>query len=684
MPEQRDGSNQRSELRRRAEKALRARPQPPLPSSPERLDELVHELRTHQIELELQNEELRSAQEELLQSRDDYADLYEFAPVGYVTLDEHGLIRKANLTVAELLGADRGWLVGQPLSRFPLASDQSEYYKLRRALLDTQERRSCELRLQRGDAEVFWASLDGSIVPASRDRDLQIRLTVTNIDRRKQLEEARARSEERLRTTLQSISEAVVVTDTKGLVTDINPNAERLAGRFLAQARGTPLDSFLSARAPGFREFMMSVLEADASVRLQAPLEIQLGDGSACTIAASGARIVSRNGEAQGAVFVLRDVTQELLLQAQLQQSQKMRLIGQLAGGIAHNFNNLLTVIMGNAELMQQFSAPGSEHATASQRIHQASCRARDLTRQLLTFSRSGTVERKCVDVHALIEEVATMLRCSIDRRISIELDLAAEASHVNGDHAQLQSALLNLGVNARDAMPDGGRLQFSTLNVDDSGKPAIEIRVEDTGCGIPGTEMKKIFEPFFTTKAVGRGTGLGLAEVHGCVNAHGGTIAVHSDLGRGTTFTVRLPTGTLREPEEDVVTRPVTGEGRVLVIDDEEGVLSLAKTVLERLGYEVETNASPLDAIDDFRARPGRFDLVILDLTMPLLSGRETLRRLREADDSVPIVIHSGYSDSTSISELRAAGAADYLNKPYSIRELALCVSRLVGGSGR
>ncbi|HUS92050.1 MAG TPA: PAS domain S-box protein [Phycisphaerae bacterium] len=380
-------------------------------------------------------------------------------------------------------------------------------------------------------------------------------------------------------------------------------------------------------------------------------------------------------------------------LEEQLRHAQKMEAIGQLAGGVAHDFNNVLTAIQGNAELLKADLPAGAEPAGFVEEILKASRRAADLTRQLLAFARKGQLQTVPTDVHELIRDVAGILTHGIDRRIEVELDLRAESAGVLGDASQLQSALLNLGLNARDAMPEGGRLTFSTrqlaLDEDYCRKhpfqirpgPFIEAAVTDTGVGMDAEVRQRVFEPFFTTKKRGQGTGLGLASVYGCVKSHHGSIEVYSEPGAGTTFKVLLPLADAPEAEPGAspapAEAPVRGSGHVLVVDDEEMVRSFAASALRGLGYTVSTCVDGAEAVSFYEDHHERIDLVVLDMIMPRLGGADTFRRLREIDPQAKVLLSSGFSHSGAADKLLRRGAVGFLHKPFRVEDLARAVAQ-------
>ena len=377
---------------------------------------------------------------------------------------------------------------------------------------------------------------------------------------------------------------------------------------------------------------------------------------------------------------------QEAQLRARLLQSQKLEAIGTLAGGVAHDFNNLMTAVLGNAWLLKEDCPPDSSVYQAADAIENAAERASELTQKLLGFARRGRKESVPVDLESSVSEVIGLLRRTLERTIDIEQDFAAERSVIRGDPSQLHQIILNLAVNARDAMPSGGRLRFATRSLElDQGAcelrpglkpgPHVEISVSDTGEGIPRENLERIFEPFFTTKEPGKGTGMGLSMVYGMVKAHGGLIGVESRPARGATFRMLFP---LVDEEElpslgtgasDV---PVRGRGRVLVVDDEHIVRSTASELLRSLGYEVICAEDGVEALEVFRERADEIDLVLLDVIMPRMGGRECLRALKRLAPELPVVLASGWSMEGTAQEALDEGALAFLTKPFQLARLS------------
>ncbi len=385
-----------------------------------------------------------------------------------------------------------------------------------------------------------------------------------------------------------------------------------------------------------------------------------------------------------------REQAERARAEAELQavESKQLEMVGRLAAGVAHDFNNNLTAIMGSAELLNMELPEQSGARELSDSILQASQRLAELTRQLLAYSRKARMLQTPTDLHLVIEQAVTLARRSMDPNITIVAELNARHTTVAGDAALLQSAVLNLLVNARDAMPNGGKLTVATASVEltrssAKGLPVgtcVVLEVIDTGRGIPKDQVPHIFDPFFTTKPVGKGTGLGLAAVAGTVKAHGGSVEVNSDVAAGTAFRVYLP---CTEPEGATAapsgTAVVRGEGEILLIEDDAMVSMTAVATLQSFGYSVTHAADGKTAIEHVSAHPGRFQLALLDLRMPGLSGEATFEKLHELEASLPVLIWSGYGAEQDVSSMLKRGAVGFVQKPYRVADLSRTVAQKI-----
>ncbi len=376
------------------------------------------------------------------------------------------------------------------------------------------------------------------------------------------------------------------------------------------------------------------------------------------------------------------DVTERRQLENRLRHSEKMEAIGQLAGGVAHDFNNQLGGILGYADLLsRRIDDPGLRGYADG--IIKAARRAAELTQKLLAFARKGNYISVPVNLHEVIHEVVNLLKHSLDKRIVIKQRLAAQAPVTRGDPTQLLNALLNLALNARDAMPQGGeltltsavaRLEARAFQSDIAGGDYAQISVDDTGVGMSDETRRHLFEPFFTTKDVGKGTGLGLAAVYGTIKSHGGAIAVESVLGRGTSFKLYVPLSAARSEAASAATKavPVHPAARILVVDDEAVCRDMARELLQLLGHQVHCCVDGVDAVDFYQQHWSEIDLVILDMIMARSGGRDTYRAMRAINPGVRALLSSGYSLDGEAQSILDDGVLGFVQKPFDTKELS------------
>ena len=499
-----------------------------------------------------------------------------------------------------------------------------------------------------------------------------------------------ASSELQLKTTLSSIRDAVITTDTQEKILAMNPVAERMAGRTIEQSRGHRFEEVFTLSDRLSRDPEQGRIEKLINGKT-GPKRIVLftsPDGKDRLISDSAAPIFMPNGKLLGKVVVLHDVTEELAIQEQLHHSQKMDALGQLAGGVAHDFNNMLGGIIGAGELLMAAGADSPEAASYLKIILESAERAAGLTHKLLSFARKQEMEAAAIDIHNTIYDTAALLKRTISPLIKLEINLDAENSEVMGDPSQLQSAFLNICINAAHAMPDGGILSITTNTIvaDDlfcaagqfNIKPGFYIQVEirDTGSGIPHDVIPQIFEPFFTTKGIGKGTGLGLAAVYGTVQQHKGVITVYSEEGQGTSFHILLPlSDKVNKPLPSEDTEVIKGSGSILVIDDEPVMRTTALAILENIGYKVVSAENGRKGLDLFQEDPEAFDLIILDMIMPEMGGYECFQSMQKLDPEVKVILSSGFAREDSVEEMKKRGLCGFVRKPYR----AAALSRIV-----
>jgi len=557
-----------ADLRQKAEARARERaawtPEDITALSPEEIRKTLHELRVHQIELEMQNEELRTAQAEIEAGRARYFDLYDLAPVGYVTVSEKGLILEANLTLATLLGVNRGALVKQALSRFILKEDQDCYYLHRKKLFETGEPQEGDLRLINPDGASFWAHLTGTIAQ-EEDGAPVCRVAISDI-----------------------------------------------SGRKLAEEKSETL-------------------------------------------------------------------------QAQLSQAQKMESVGRLAGGVAHDFNNMLGVILGNVELVLDRIGPDDPLHADLEEIRKAAQRSADFTRQLLAFARKQTIAPKVLDLNDTVEGMLNMLRRIIGEDIALDWNPRQGLWPVKMDPGQIDQLLVNICVNARDAIAGVGKITVETRNTAldeeycarqagfEPGEYVMLI-VNDDGCGMDSKTLLLLFEPFFTTKETGKGTGLGLATVYGIVKQNNGIINVYSEPGQGTTFNIYLPRyapQTESLPKQAPVQTVSGGLETILLVEDEPAILKMTAIMLERQGYTVLAARSPDEAIRLAREHAGPIDVLLTDVIMPEMNGSDLAKIISSICPNVKRLFMSGYTADIIAHHGVLDQGEHFIQKPFSLRVL-------------
>ncbi len=684
-------------LRKKAEKIARDRKEQASPDlstlPPATAQRLLHDLQVHQIELELQNEELRQSQDALEASRTRYFDLYNLAPVGYFTVDEVGLIIEANLTGATLLGVARSALVRQPLSRFVARENTDAYYLQHRNLFRTGEPAAFELRLSRVGGVPFTAWIEASI-GVDGDGNRVCRKVVSDISMRKLIEEQLRQSQALLQT-------AGKIVHMGGWAIRLPHNELKWSDEMCAildfPVGSVPaLDEALRLYLPGSQEIITAAINACArnGTPMDCEVEIFTAKRRRLNVRVIGQAVLDDDCQITGIEGAFLDITERVKaeqahasLEAQLRESQKMEAIGVLAGGIAHDFNNILGAILGNVELARQDAASNWQAMVSLEEIQKAASRARDLVQQILTFSRPQPTSRRPLLPGPVVEESVRLMRTALQGRVRIDFQCSEDTPVILADPTQVQQVLLNLGANAAHAMEgrpgsidihvEGVTLDAVTMQKGLNLRPGRYARmvISDAGHGMDGATLRRIFEPFFTTKAVGKGTGLGLSVAHGIMQAHHGAIFVDSEPGKGSRFELYFP----RADEEVAALTEngvanAAGEGHglhILYIDDDEAQVYMIKRTLERWGYRVSAYIEQRDALAVLLAGNIRFDLMLTDFNMPGMTGVEIARAVRNAHSDLPVIMVSGYVNDTLRAEATAAGVSQLISKVHEVEEL-------------
>ncbi|BCA06556.1 histidine kinase [Bradyrhizobium diazoefficiens] len=501
-----------------------------------------------------------------------------------------------------------------------------------------------------------------------------------------------AESAQMTQAVIKTALDAFIQTDERGIVVEWSFQAEALTGWSRQEAIGADVVDLLVAEPlrAGFRQRMMRLLPelSDTPIGIRFEVSLLHRNGDAILVEASGTAL--RLGGRTIINSFVKDITQKRAAEEQLIQAQKMEAVGQLTGGIAHEFNNMLTVITGTIEILADAVKDNPPLATITKLISEAADRGAALTSSLLSFARKQALQPTEIDVNELLEELAKLLLATFDKKIEIVTKLDSKVWLAFVDRGQLSSALLNLAINARDAMLDGGRLTLTTRNVVFGVREAVavgagyagdyvEIEIADAGTGIRRAILERIFDPFFSTKEVGKGTGLGLSMVFGFVKQSGGGIKVASEEGRGTTFTIYLPkaeTSTLRPAGYDD-RKVVGGRETILCVEDDRDVRQYVTVQLESLGYKVIPAANATEALA-IAAEGKAFDLLFTDIVMAGgINGRELAEQMVAARPSLRVLFTSGYAYDSMHAQGRATKGAPLLTKPYRKAELARMLRR-------
>ncbi|HEX2115463.1 MAG TPA: PAS domain S-box protein [Alphaproteobacteria bacterium] len=603
-------------------------------------------------------------------------------------LDPTGIVTNWNVGAQRLKGYRADEIVGQHFSRFYTKEDRADGLPLR--VLETARREGrfeAEGWRVRKDGTRFWASVAISAIRNAQGELLGFAKVTRDITERVAAQQALRESERQLRLLIRGVVDyALFMIDPNGIVTSWNSGAERIKGYSANEIIGQHFSKFYTAaeRADGVpaRALYTALHEG----RYEAEGWRVRKDGSLFWANVVIDPIRDEDGKLTGFAKITRDITDKRNAQIALEQAhaqraraQKMEALGQLTGGVAHDFNNLLMVVSGYIHTLKQLVVDNPKGLRAAQAIELAAQRGQSLTRQLLSFARRQPLRPVTVDLASRIDSIRPMLAASVGHSVRIGISVSADAWPVRVDANELDLALLNLMLNARDAMPDGGAITITAENVQLRGTDNpqkltgdfVAIAVADTGRGIPPDIIEKVFDPFFTTKQ--QGNGLGLSQVHGLAHQSGGTVTIESELGVGTRVTLYFPRATVGTEQEGERKAPAVAiGGTVLLVEDNPDVAGATLALLEQLGYEVTTASDAQMALGELKRR--EFDLIITDIVMAgAVDGLGLARIVRQQHGGTPVILVTGYSD--------AAGAAEkefiVLRKPYQVAELSRAIAK-------
>jgi two-component system, cell cycle sensor histidine kinase and response regulator CckA len=637
----------------------------------------------------------REAEEALGERETAYRTLFEQSPFSVALTSADGKFVDVNENFCTIAGLPRSQVIGKTaldLGRI----DEQQYDRFRQAM--TQGGGSIEqleATLRAADGSLAHALISAKIIELRGGR--YVLATVNYITQRVQAEAALRESEARYRRIVDTTNEGIWSIDERGITNFVNRRMAEMLGLGPEEMIGRSLVSFVFPDdIPLYEHRLAALRRGEASVTEK---RFRHRSGAEVVTLASTTPIRDEAGHFKGGFAMMVDITAQKRdqsereeLRQQLEHSQKLESIGRLAGGVAHDFNNLLTVINGYSDLLLKEILEADPRRLAIEEIRGAGERAASLTRQLLTFGRRQIARPRPLDLNALISGAERMLQRLIGEDILLATDLDPGLEPVEADPSQMNQVLLNLSVNARDAMPDGGRLVLGTANAHfDSADPLqgcppgayVKLTVTDTGAGMSDETMRHLFEPFYTTKPSGVGTGLGLATVYGIVKQSGGSIRVHSRPGEGCCIEIHLPVAESM-PEAVPPADSALPEGRkdltVLVVEDQDSVRRLASSALHSCGYNVLEAASGDEALRLAETVPGGCHLVVTDVVMPGMSGKILADELSARWPEIKVLFMSGYPNEVILRHGLMNGAVNYLEKPFTPSELAAKVRGLLG----
>ncbi|MEW5798331.1 MAG: PAS domain S-box protein [Bacteroidota bacterium] len=629
--------------------------------------------------------ERKHAEKALKASESKYKDIFTFAPVGIYQSTTDGKFITVNATLVRMLGyKSEEELLRKDLSQ-DIYFDGQERDRLIRMYEPKGTGTEIEIRWKKKNGTPIWIQLTSHAIKNAKGETLFFEGFVRDITEQKKFEDALKQSEERYRTLIDSAVDAIFTISKDGVLTSLNPAFEKITGWKRSEWLGKSFTDLIHEedRKEFVENFKLRMQGKEVPVH---EYHILTSSHTVVVIELLTA-LQYANDEIVGMLGVARDVTERKKLEEQIRQGQKMESIGTLAGGIAHDFNNILGIILASATMLERLDPSHKNFKSTLETINKTVQRGAMLVRQILTFARQNEVKITSVQINDIVVELTKMLEMTIPKTIGIKLSLDASLPNINVDSNQVHQALLNLCVNARDAILDrrskgmqSGTITISTTKIDrirlkeqfqhHNAEHYIVLRVSDTGIGMDGETIRRIFDPFFTTKEIGKGTGLGLAVVYGVMQSLQGFVDVESVPGEGTTFSLYFPISDTSPTEQrslpELQTEAPGGSETVLVIEDEESLAELVKFMLEAKGYTVLTAANGAEGVETFKEHADKISLVFTDFGLPEMDGFTMLRRIKEIKPDTRMLMASGYLESSQRSEIFQLGVYEIIQKPY------------------
>ncbi len=633
-------------------------------------------------------EERKRKEEELRLSEERFASAFEYAMIGKALVSPEGRFLKVNLSLCNLTGYTPEELYARTFQDITHPDDlETDLQYVRQMLADEIQHYQMEKRYFHKLGHIVWALLSVSLVRDSARQPLYFISQIQDITERKSTEQKLVQQA----TLIDQARDAIIQRDLELNILFWNKGAERLYGWTADEAIGRNASDLMCRGGSGRQHEIKQLVLAQGE--WTGELQHLTKDGHLVTVESRWTLLRDDKGQPESLLSIISDITERKRMEAHLLRAQRIESIGTLAGGIAHDLNNLLAPIVMGVELLKLFGLTGQSLEIVNN-IERSAKRGANLVRQVLSFARGEEGARLAVYVGDVINEIESIFHNTFPKNITLQTKVAQDLWLITGDPTQINQVVLNLCVNARDAMPDGGTLSISVENVVLDAQQAalrpsvaagryVSVVVGDTGCGIPREIIDKIFDPFFTTKELGKGTGLGLATCLGIVRSHGGFMNVYSEVGQGSTFKLYLPARPEEVPassDSSIDEEWPRGNGEcILLVDDEPSILNLTRQTLEAFGYRVLTADDGAKAVSVFALNRDKISLVLTDMMMPVMDGPATIVALREIEPKLKIVAASGLNANGNVAKAATAGVSHFLSKPYTTKSLLVTLRNVL-----
>ncbi|MDY7036010.1 MAG: PAS domain S-box protein [Thermodesulfobacteriota bacterium] len=649
------------------------------------LDELVKErtaeLTTTNEQLHKEITERRQAEEALRESEEKYRTILESIEEGYYEVDLVGNMMFFNNSLCKTIGYTREEFISMNNIEYMDKRNAHKVYKVVNRVYKTgKPARVVDWEIQRKDGEKRKVESSVSLIKDRKGQRVGFRGIARDVTENRKMEAELVQTKDFLQNIFDSSIDVIATTDLHGNLISASPMVKDMLGYDQEEVRGRKVYSYFANGIEESKKIMKELTTAGA-IRNHKMKLIKKG-GELLDINLSSSFLKDERGKIIGTLGIYRDITEQKRLEAQVRQAQRMESIGTLASGIAHNFNNLLMGIQGNASIMLLDVDSNHPHEKNLKSIEKLVQSGSKLTSQLIGYAREGRYEVKPINLNRLVKETSDTFGIA-RKEIKVHHEFAEKLYRIKADPGQIEQVLLNLYINATDAMPGGGDLFLKTMNITHKHmtgksyrpKPGnyVLLTIRDTGTGMDEKTMERIFEPFYTTKGLAEGTGLGLASAYGIIKGHGGYIDVYSQKGHGTTFNIYLP-GTEKEMTGEKILSgdPLTGSETILLVDDEEMILDIGDQMLKKLGYEVLPAMNGQEALVLYNKHQDKIDMVLLDMVMPGMGGGETYDRLKEINPDIKVLLSSGYSIDGRAKKILEKGCSGFIQKPFNMEQLS------------